>query len=139
MLALFSSFGALSLAALVTALAAAAALALYLIVGERSRHERVEDELSAQASFLESLVESMGAIASTLDPAQVLEQARREAEELERYQRLYARRAYLGADETKPLRAQVRALAKEHGVRDRRRIRIEPEPPVIAEQLALAV
>jgi DNA repair photolyase len=60
-------------------------------------------------------------------------------EELERYQRLYARRAYLGADETKPLRAQVRALAKEHGVRDRRSVRLEPEPPVIAEQLALAV
>jgi signal transduction histidine kinase len=81
-LALFSSLGPLSLAALMTALAAAAALALYLIVGERSRHERIEDELSAQASFLESLVESMGAIASTLDPDQVLEQARREAEQL---------------------------------------------------------
>jgi signal transduction histidine kinase len=81
-LALFSSLEPLSLAALVTALAAAAALALYLIVGERRRHELVEDELSAQASFLESLVESMGAIASTLDPEQVLEQARREAEQL---------------------------------------------------------
>ena len=56
-------------------------------------------------------------------------------EELERYERLYARRAYLGADKTKPLRA----LAREHGVRDRRRVRLEPEPPVIAEQLALAL
>jgi DNA repair photolyase len=60
-------------------------------------------------------------------------------EELERYERLYARRAYLGADKTKPLREQVRALARAHGVRDRRRVRLDPEPPVIAEQLALAV
>jgi DNA repair photolyase len=60
-------------------------------------------------------------------------------EELERYERLYRRRAYLGTDLTKPLREQVRALAREHGVRDRRRVRLQPEPPVIAEQLALAV
>jgi two-component system sensor histidine kinase UhpB len=81
-LAVFSSLEPLALAALVTALAAAAALALYLISAERSRHERVEDQLAAQATFLESLVESMGAIAATLDPGQVLEQARREAEQL---------------------------------------------------------
>src|SRR5881396_3736343 len=60
-------------------------------------------------------------------------------EELDRYERLYARRAYLGKDQTKPVRDQVAALAKEYGVRDRRRLRLEPEPPVIAEQLALAV
>jgi DNA repair photolyase len=60
-------------------------------------------------------------------------------EELERYERLYANRAYLGAEHTKPLRATVAALAKEHGVRDRRHVRLEPEPPMIAEQLALAV
>src|SRR5213076_2867518 len=60
-------------------------------------------------------------------------------EELERYERLYRRRAYLGADKTKPLREQVRTLAREHGVRDRRRVRLQPEPPVIAEQLALAI
>src|SRR6266513_1592571 len=59
-------------------------------------------------------------------------------EELERYERLYERRAYLGAEQTKPVRARVSALAKQHGVRDRRRVRLEPEPPVIAEQLALA-
>jgi len=33
----------------------------------------------------------------------------------------------------------VAALARQHGVRDRRRVRLEPEPPVIAEQLALAL
>jgi hypothetical protein len=58
---------------------------------------------------------------------------------LERYERLYRRRAYLGREQTKPLKEQIGALAKEHGVRDRRRLRLEPEPPVIAEQLALAV
>jgi DNA repair photolyase len=60
-------------------------------------------------------------------------------EELERYERLYAKRAYLGKEQTKPVREQVAALAKEHGIRDRRSVRLEPEPPVIAEQLALAV
>src|SRR3954453_21553152 len=60
-------------------------------------------------------------------------------EELERYERLYRGRAYLGAKETKPLREAVAALAREHGVRYRRRLRYEPEPPVVAEQLALAV
>jgi signal transduction histidine kinase len=115
-LAGFSALDALSLAALVTALAAAAALALYLIVGERSRHERVEDELAAQASFLESLVESMGAIASTRDPSRVLEQARREAE------RLFGARGTLlppgaeapqanGRAATIPLRARSRDIA----------------------------
>ena len=60
-------------------------------------------------------------------------------EEVDRYERLYARRAYLGADRAKPVRAAVAELAREHGVRDRRRVRLEPEPPVVAEQLALAV
>jgi DNA repair photolyase len=60
-------------------------------------------------------------------------------EELERYERLYAKRAHLGKEQTKPVREQVAALAKEHGIRDRRSVRLEPEPPVIAEQLTLAV
>jgi DNA repair photolyase len=60
-------------------------------------------------------------------------------EELERYQRLYGSRAYLGSQHVQPLKHEVSALAKEYGVRDRRRVRLEPEPPVIAEQLALAV
>ena len=60
-------------------------------------------------------------------------------EELERYESLYRGRAYLGKEQTKPVRDQVKALAREHGVRDRRRVRLEPEPPVIAEQLVLAV
>jgi DNA repair photolyase len=60
-------------------------------------------------------------------------------EELDRYERLYRRRAYLGKEETTPLRERIDGLAKEHAVRDRRRVRLDPEPPVIAEQLALAV
>jgi DNA repair photolyase len=57
-------------------------------------------------------------------------------EQVEHYERLYAGRAYL---DSKPIRAQVAELARECDVRDRRRVRLEPEPPVIAEQLALAV
>jgi DNA repair photolyase len=60
-------------------------------------------------------------------------------EELERYERLYRRRAYLGTEQAKPLRERVATLAKQHGVRDRRRLRLDPEPPIEAEQLALAV
>jgi DNA repair photolyase len=61
-------------------------------------------------------------------------------DELDRYARLYDDgRAYLRAEHTKPVRAAVAALAREHGVRDRRRVLLDPEPPVIAEQLALAV
>jgi DNA repair photolyase len=59
--------------------------------------------------------------------------------EVERYERLYAGRAYLGAEHAKPVRATVAALVEEHGIGDRRRVRLESEPPAIAEQLALAV
>ena len=58
-------------------------------------------------------------------------------EELERYEQLYAGRAYLGAEHTKPVRARVAELAKEIGVADRRHVRLAP--PAEPEQLALAV
>jgi DNA repair photolyase len=58
-------------------------------------------------------------------------------EQLPAYERLYARRAYLGAAETKPIRAQVAELARKHGIRDRRRTRLAPAQE--AEQLVLAV
>jgi DNA repair photolyase len=54
-----------------------------------------------------------------------------------RYEELYARRAYLPAERTKPVRETVRELARAHGVRDRRRLRLEP--PADPEQLELAV
>jgi DNA repair photolyase len=50
---------------------------------------------------------------------------------------LYRGRAYLGAEETKPIRRQVSALAREFGVADRRSTRLEPERE--PEQLTLAV
>jgi DNA repair photolyase len=58
-------------------------------------------------------------------------------DQLAHYERLYARRAYLGAEHAKPIRSQVADLARKHGVRDRRRAPILPEPE--PEQLALAI
>jgi DNA repair photolyase len=56
---------------------------------------------------------------------------------LPRYAELYEGRVYLQSAETKPLRQQVSALAREHGVRDRRS---EPlDGTQHDEQLALAV
>jgi len=53
---------------------------------------------------------------------------------LPQYERLYARKAYLEASE---VRAQVRELARAHGIRDRRPMRLEP--PADPVQLTLAV
>jgi len=82
LLGLALSLSWLAIAGLVVAIAGAAAFALHLIVAERRRHEVVEEELSAQSSFLEALIESMGSIAATLDPEEVLERTRREARRL---------------------------------------------------------
>jgi DNA repair photolyase len=57
-------------------------------------------------------------------------------EELDRYEQLYADRAYLPKAQVEPVRQLVAELRQRHGVRDRRRVRLEPTPP--AEQLALA-
>jgi DNA repair photolyase len=53
------------------------------------------------------------------------------------YQELYAGRAYLGGEHTKPVRAQVADLARRFEIADRRKAPIRPEPQ--PEQLALAV
>jgi DNA repair photolyase len=53
---------------------------------------------------------------------------------LPEYERLYGRKAYLDASE---VRAEVRALARTHGIRDRRRVKLAP--PAEPEQLTLAV
>jgi signal transduction histidine kinase len=58
------------------------AFAVYLIVTERRRHEFAEDELQAQASFLESLVDSIAAVSSTLDAGAILERTCDEAKRL---------------------------------------------------------
>ena len=59
-------------------------------------------------------------------------------EELDRYEQLYAGRAYLPAAETKPVREQVRQLAREHRVGA---TRPPTRTPIRAreEQLQLAV
>jgi DNA repair photolyase len=54
---------------------------------------------------------------------------------LPEYERLYGRRAYLPQAESAPVRDTVRRLARDHGIRDRRRVRLEPPPE--PEQLEL--
>jgi hypothetical protein len=58
-------------------------------------------------------------------------------EELERYEHLYADRAYLRGPEAKEPRELVAELRSRYGIADRRHIRVEPPPT--PEQLALAV
>jgi DNA repair photolyase len=58
-------------------------------------------------------------------------------EELDRYEALYGDRAYLPRALVDPVREQVRSLAREHGIRDRRRVRLEPPPEPV--QLSLTV
>ena len=57
---------------------------------------------------------------------------------LPRYEALYAGRAYLGKEETEPIRKTVRELARKHDLRDRRAVRLEPatEPEQLAFPLA---
>jgi DNA repair photolyase len=66
-----------------------------------------------------------------------LEQLARDwPEQLPRYERLYARRAYLRAEDAKPAKELVAELRRKHGIRDRRAVRPELHRE---EQLALAV
>jgi DNA repair photolyase len=58
-------------------------------------------------------------------------------DEAERYERLYARRAYLGKDVTGPVQAAVSELRREYDISDRRRKKLAPPPE--PEQLSLAV
>jgi DNA repair photolyase len=53
------------------------------------------------------------------------------------YERLYAGRAYVTKATLEPVRRQVRELALRHGLADRRRQPITPEPEPIVEQLPL--
>jgi DNA repair photolyase len=52
------------------------------------------------------------------------------------YEQLYATNAYLPNAQTRPVREQVRELARAHGIRDRRRTRFARTPP--SKQLELA-
>jgi DNA repair photolyase len=59
-------------------------------------------------------------------------------EQLELYERLYANgRAYLPKAEVQPVRSLVADLAREHGIRDRRSVKLEP--PQEPKQLALSL
>jgi DNA repair photolyase len=58
-------------------------------------------------------------------------------EELERYERLYAGRAYLKNEDTRPVRDLVDDLRRRYRVADRRVVRLAP--PTEPEQLTLAV
>jgi signal transduction histidine kinase len=64
------------------AVVTAAAAAFSVLFAERRRHRVEKVELVAQATFLDSLVESMGTIAQTREAAEILEQTRREAERI---------------------------------------------------------
>ena len=55
---------------------------------------------------------------------------------LPHYERIYDGVAYLPRRATEPVRERVRALSRSNGVRDRRRVRLEPPAP--AEQLQIA-
>ena len=63
--------------------------------------------------------------------------AREWPEELERYERLYERRAYLKNDQTEPVKEAVNDLRKRYGIADRRPVRIERAPR--EEQLTLVI
>ena len=67
---------------LVVGLSFAGAFAATLIVQERRRHVVAEDELQAQASFLESLVDSIAAVSSSHEPGEILERMADEARRL---------------------------------------------------------
>ncbi len=56
---------------------------------------------------------------------------------LPEYERLYARRSYLANADSAPIRTAVSELAREHGIRDRRRLRLTPPPG--PEQLELQI
>jgi DNA repair photolyase len=60
-------------------------------------------------------------------------------EERERYERLYAGRAYLSGEEAAAPRRLVAELREKHGIRDRRRIRLAPPREVEECQLELAI
>jgi signal transduction histidine kinase len=88
---------ALLAAGLAAAALSAGALSLYLLETERRRHEEAERELAGEARLLEALVESIGVVTSSLDPEEILELARGEAERL-----FDARAALLGPGESRP-------------------------------------
>ena len=60
-------------------------------------------------------------------------------EQLERYQRLYAKGSYLRGDVGEAVRREAEELRRRYGIADRRAVRLEPSREPEPEQLALAV
>jgi DNA repair photolyase len=58
-------------------------------------------------------------------------------EQLPYYEELYADKAYLGSALMKPVKERVSELAREYGIKDRRKLKLAPPPE--PEQLALTV
>jgi DNA repair photolyase len=58
-------------------------------------------------------------------------------EQLERYDALYRSRAYVPKAQAEAVRSLVAELRRKHGIRDRRRLKLEPAPAAV--QLALTV
>ena len=73
---------ALATTGLAVAIACAGAFAVYLIVSERRRHEFAEDELQAQATFLEALLESTAIVSSPHEPSEILDLTCKQARQL---------------------------------------------------------
>jgi signal transduction histidine kinase len=129
--ALGLAYGATAVAVggLVASTAFFGAFALYLIVSERRRHESVEDELQAEATFLESLVDAIGAVSSSLDAAQILDRTCEESK------RLFGARSarivdpgQLSFDETQPGGERMVVPLAVHGERFGDLVLTRPEP-----------
>jgi signal transduction histidine kinase len=73
---------AVTVAGLIAATTFAGAFAVYLIVSERRRHETAEDELQAQTSFLESLVDALGEVSGPLSPDEIVARTAEQAKTL---------------------------------------------------------
>src|SRR3954451_18901332 len=58
-------------------------------------------------------------------------------EQVPLYDELYSGKAYLGAELMKPLKGEVSQLAREYGIRDRRKVKLAPPPE--PEQLSLTL
>jgi signal transduction histidine kinase len=87
------------------------AFAVYLIVNERRRHEYAEDELQAQTTFLESLVDSIANVSSTLDADEILERTRDQARRLFEAQEAHVRKPGQAATDGGPGERLVIPLA----------------------------
>ena len=118
---LTSGNGLLAAGGVAAVIAPAGGLAAVLLANERRRHEAAEETLSAQASSLELLLDSIGRIAAVRDGDTIVEQTRLEAE------RLFHARATVvkpGAAEDGAIVVLLRVRDEELGA-----IRLEREQP----------